>query len=138
MNLTNSFDLFTAHEKALPQLKVVFEHSSDEIELPILCLDATDVDVRNLVYSQAEYDETVAEDGTALLVNDQTIEKGYVYVADAYRGTGVYNAVLKVDGKWWDCDVVCEGVAYEVKLTDEEVEQLVNEYIAADLAGEEE
>lgn len=139
MQLNNSFDLFGAYELNLPQLKVIYEHSE---EAPVLFIDdGSGVPVtRSLVYSQAEVDEAAA-DGDAdqvLLVNDQTIEKGYVYVAEAYRGQGVYTAVLKVEGKWWDCDVVSEGCAYEVKLTDEEVEKLVNDYIAADLAEDEE
>lgn len=135
MQITNVFNMFDAHELNLPQLKVIFEQSDHE--LPVLCLN-NDLSERSIVYSQAEADEAAA-DGDAdqvLLVNEQTIEKGYVFVAQAYRGEGVYNAVLKVGGKWWDCDVVSEGAAYEVNFTDEEVEKLVNDYIAADLAGD--
>lgn len=126
MELNNGFDMFDSHESGLPQLKVIIEH--DIAELPILCLNAQD-SVRNLAYSESEVGE---EEDEFLLVNDQTIEKGYVFVANAYRGEGVYNAVLKVDGKWWDCDVVSEGVAYEIVLSDEEVEQLISAYQALD------
>lgn len=126
MQVNNVFNMFDAHELGLAQLKVIIEH--DLAELPILCLNAEN-SVRNLAYSESEVGE---EEDEFLLVNDQTIEKGYLFVADAYRGEGVYNAVLKVGGKWWDCDVVSEGVAYEIVLSDEEVEALIAEYQALD------
>lgn len=57
------------------------------------------------------YDDDSSE---KLSLDDGNIEKAYLCFEDGYRGHGVYLAFVKVNGEWYECDVVSEGVAYKI------------------------
>lgn len=56
-------------------------------------------------------------------VLDEVIEncdKAYLFLESGYRGNVCYGGfALTVDGKWYNCDLVSEGVAYEIPNFDE-------------------
>lgn len=82
----------------------------------------------NIAYNSEE-EVDYSEDGSkALLVTENTVEKAYLFVSDAYRGVGAYEGIAKINGVWYYLDIVSEGVAYKINNLD--VEQELIEFIA--------
>lgn len=122
MQITNVFSIFDASKLSLPNVSVHQEHDMDTFyerhELVFVEGEKT------IAYSEADIDE---DPDQFILINDETIQKAYLFEAFAYRGTGCYNGFVKVDGKWWDCDFVSEGQASQVDISDEEMAKLIAE-----------
>lgn len=122
MQITNVFSIFNANKLSLPNVSTHEEHDMDTFyeRHDLVFVE----DERTIVYEASEIEGPAEE---FLLINDSTIEKAYLFTAFAYRGDGCYNGFVKVDGKWWDCDFVGEGMATQLEITDEEMAKLVAE-----------
>lgn len=123
MQIINVFSIFDASELTLPNVSVHPEHNLDTFyeRNELVFVDGAE---RTIAYSQQDIGE---EEDEYLLINDETIEKAYLFEATAYRGTGCYCGFVKVDGKWWECDFVSEGQATQVDISDEDMAVLVAE-----------
>jgi len=129
MQIQNVFSIFDASELTLPAAKVLQEpEDMDEFYSKLTYAVGPELTIE---YSVGDEMEGV------LVINDETIQKAYLFEATAYRGTGVYGGLVKVEGKWFDCDFVSEGQASELDMTDEEIEAFIAE-VTTDLEEDEE
>lgn len=120
--IQNVFSIFDASELTLPAIKVLQEpEDMDNFYSKLVYVEGDELTIE---YSVGDEMEGV------VVVNDETIQKAYLFESTAYRGTGVYGGLVKVDGKWFDCDFVSEGMAGELDMTDEEIEAFLVEVMA--------
>lgn len=94
----------------------------------------------SILYNASEVDEFVGEepDEKYLLVDTTTVQKAFMFKCEGYRGYVCYNAYIKVNDIWYDCDLVSEGMAYPTTLDDEAIQKIVDDVLAEDNEDEEE
>lgn len=66
---------------------------------------------------EVEFDGVVYDEGEEVCCDDYVVgecEKGVLIYGDGYRGEMCYEGYVKIEGEWWWCDFVSDGVMWLV------------------------